>query len=143
VSDDSRVPTLFLRDDMKGFIDMQTGSCQLETLLIPTEVSAEAVGHIEAIVNLVAPRIRIKLHVGTQQPVVVYKGEPHDSMQIEVPSGAAPKSKEAVVNDEHGEDYLPSAVTHVMKWSRTLHGQRIEAIVERGEAWRWPRMPPM
>jgi nucleotide-binding universal stress UspA family protein len=91
VSDDSHVPTLFLRDDMKGFIDMQTGTCQLETLLIPIgpEVSAEVVGHIEAIVNLVAPRIRIKrLHVGTQQPVVVYKGDPHGSMQIEVRNGA-------------------------------------------------------
>jgi nucleotide-binding universal stress UspA family protein len=90
VSDDSRVPTLFLRDDMKGFIDMQSGSCGLETLLIPIgpEVSAEAVGHIEAIVNLVAPNIRIKrLHVGTEQPVVVYKGDPHGSMQIEVRNG--------------------------------------------------------
>jgi nucleotide-binding universal stress UspA family protein len=91
VFDDSRVPTLFLRDDLKGFIDIRTGSCRLETLLIPIgpEVSAEAIEHIEAIVNLVAPRVRIKrLHVGTQQPVVVYKGDQHRSMQIEVRNGS-------------------------------------------------------
>jgi nucleotide-binding universal stress UspA family protein len=91
VSNDSRVPTLFLRDDLEGFINLRSGSCQLETLLIPIgpEVRAEAVEHIEAIVNLVAPRIRIKrLHVGTQQPVVVYKGDQHRSMQIEVRNGS-------------------------------------------------------
>jgi nucleotide-binding universal stress UspA family protein len=87
VYEDSRVPTLFLRDDLDGFIDLRTGSCQLETLLIPIgpEVRAEAIEHIEAIVKLIAPRIRIKrLHVGTQQPVVIYKGDQHRSMQIEV-----------------------------------------------------------
>jgi nucleotide-binding universal stress UspA family protein len=91
VAYDSRVPTLFLRDDLKGFIDIRTGTCRLETLLIPIgpEVSAESVGHVEAIVNLVAPGIRIKrLHVGTQHPVVVYKGEQHGSMRIEVRDGA-------------------------------------------------------
>ena len=91
VSNDSRVPTLFLRDDLEGFINLRTGSCQLETLLIPIgpEVRAEAIEHIEAIVNLVAPRIRIKrLHVGTQQPVVVHKGDHHRSIQIEVRNGS-------------------------------------------------------
>jgi nucleotide-binding universal stress UspA family protein len=91
VFDDSRVPTLFLRDDLKGFIDIQTGSCHLETLLIPIgpEVSAEAIEHIEAIVKVVSPRVRIKrLHVGTQQPVVVYKGDQHRSIQIEVRNGS-------------------------------------------------------
>ncbi len=91
VSNDSRVPTLFLRDDLKGFIDIRTGSSQLETLLIPIgpEVSASAIEHIEAIAKLVAPRICIKrLHVGTQQPVVVYRGDEHRSMQIEVRDGA-------------------------------------------------------
>src|SRR6516165_9908704 len=183
VFDDSRVPTLFLRDDLEGFINLRTGSCQLETLLIPIgpEVRAEAIEHIEAIVNLVAPRIRIKrLHVGTQQPVVVYKGDQHRSIQIEVrngsvvetivhvaaeigagliamptegthglsdallgtttervlreapcpvlavpmppnslfacdPSGAALKSRVAFAINGKGEDYLPSAVAHVIE----------------------------
>ena len=183
VSNDSRVPTLFLRDDLDGFINLRTGSCQLETLLIPIgpEARAEAIEHIEAIVKLVAPRIRIKrLHVGTQQPVVVYKGDQHRGIQIEVrngsvvetivhvaaeigagliamptegthglsdallgtttervlreapcpvlampvppnslfardPSGAALKWPEAFATDEHSEDYLPSAVAHVIE----------------------------
>jgi nucleotide-binding universal stress UspA family protein len=75
-ANDSRVPTLFLRDDLTGFIDLQTGVCNLETLLIPIgpEVSAEPVRHIETIVNLIAPHVRTKmLHVGTEQPVVIHK----------------------------------------------------------------------
>jgi nucleotide-binding universal stress UspA family protein len=183
VSDDSRVPTLFLRDDSKGFIDLVNGACHLETVLIPagSEVDAEILRKIEAIIDLIAPYARIKmLHIGSQQPAIVYKGRSHRSLPtIDVrddggvvetivrvardigadliamptegrhglsdalfgtttervlreapcpvlavpmprnllfarhPVEAAPKSKEAIPTDEHGADYLPSAVAHV------------------------------
>jgi hypothetical protein len=49
VSDDSRVPTLFLRGDSKGFIDLVNGACHLETVLIPigSEVDVEILRKIE------------------------------------------------------------------------------------------------
>jgi hypothetical protein len=48
VSDDSRVPALFLRDDSKGFIDLVNGACHLETVLIPVGggVALKALGEI-------------------------------------------------------------------------------------------------
>jgi nucleotide-binding universal stress UspA family protein len=182
VSDDSRVATLFLRDDSKGFIDLVNGACHLETVLIPvgSEVDVEILWKIEAIIDLVAPYARIKmLHVGSQQPAIVYTGRSRRSLPaidlrdggvVETivgvardigadliamptegrhglsdalfgtttervlreapcpvlavpmprnlsfarhPAEAAPKSKEAIPTDEHGADYLPSAVAHV------------------------------
>ena len=83
VSDDSRVPTLFLRDDSKGFIDLVNGACHLETVLIPvgSEVDAEILRKIEAIIDLIAPYARIKmLHIGSQQPAIVYKGRSRRSL---------------------------------------------------------------
>jgi nucleotide-binding universal stress UspA family protein len=90
-ADDSRAPTLFMRDDVMGFIDMQTGACRLETMLIPIgpEVSAEAVRHIETIVRFIAPNVRTKmLHVGTEQPVIVHKEGYQTLLPIEVRKGA-------------------------------------------------------
>jgi len=90
-ADDSRVPTLFLRDDVKGFIDTQTGACRLKTLLIPIgpEVSDEAVRHIETIVGLVAPNVRTKmLHVGIDQPVIIHKEGYQRVLPIELLPGA-------------------------------------------------------
>jgi nucleotide-binding universal stress UspA family protein len=83
VSDDSRVPTLFLRDDSKGFIDLVNGACHLETVLIPvgSEVDVEILRKIEAIIDLIAPYARIKmLHVGSQHPAIVYTGRSHRSL---------------------------------------------------------------
>jgi nucleotide-binding universal stress UspA family protein len=42
-ADDSRIPTLFLRDDVKRFIDRVSGACHLETVLIPvgSEINEE------------------------------------------------------------------------------------------------------
>jgi nucleotide-binding universal stress UspA family protein len=86
-ADDSRVPTLLLRDDVTGFIDPQTGACRLETVLIPigSEVSDESVRRIEEITSLVAPKVRFKmLHIGTQQPVIIY----NEGYPIELRPGA-------------------------------------------------------
>src|SRR5580704_4122622 len=83
VSDDSRVATLFLRDDSKGFIDLVNGTCHLESVLIPvgSEVDVEISWKIEAIIDLVAPYARIKmLHVGSQQPAIVYTGRSRRSL---------------------------------------------------------------
>jgi nucleotide-binding universal stress UspA family protein len=90
-ADDSRVPTLFLRDDVTGFIDPQTGVCRLKTVLIPigSEVSDEAVRRIEEIMSLVAPKVRFKmLHIGTQQPVVIYNEGYQRVLPIEFRPGA-------------------------------------------------------
>jgi nucleotide-binding universal stress UspA family protein len=90
-ADDSRVPTLFLRDDVTGFIDAQTGACRLKTVLIPigSEVSDEAVRRIEEITSLVAPKVRFKiLHIGSQQPVVIYNEGYQRVLPIELRPGA-------------------------------------------------------
>jgi nucleotide-binding universal stress UspA family protein len=89
-ADDSRVPTLFLRDDVTGFIDPQTGACRLKTLLIPIgrEVSDDALRHIETIVSLVAPNVRTKiLHVGTDQPVIIHEEGYQRVLPIELRPG--------------------------------------------------------
>jgi nucleotide-binding universal stress UspA family protein len=90
-ADDSRVPTLFLRDDVTGFIDPQNGACRLKTLLIPIgpEVSDEALRQIETIVGLVATNVRTKmLHVGTDQPVIIFKEGYQRVLPIELRPGA-------------------------------------------------------
>jgi nucleotide-binding universal stress UspA family protein len=90
-ADDSRVPTLFLRDDVTGFIDPETGACRLETVLIPigSEVSDEAVRRIEEVASLVAPKVRFKmLHIGSQQPVIIYNEGYQRGLPIELRSGA-------------------------------------------------------
>jgi hypothetical protein len=85
------VPTLFLRDDVTGFIDSPTGACRLETVLIPigSEVSDEAVRRIQGIASLVAPKVRFKmLHIGSQQPVIVYNEGYQRVLPVELRPGA-------------------------------------------------------
>jgi hypothetical protein len=82
-------------------------------------------------VSLVAPRIRIKrLHVGTQQPVVVYKGDQHRSMQIEVRNGSVVETIVQVAAEiGAGLIAMPTEGTHGL--SDALLGTRPNGCCER------------
>jgi nucleotide-binding universal stress UspA family protein len=130
-ADDSRVPTLFLRDDVTGFIDPQTGTCRLKTLLIPigTEVSDDVVRHIETIVGLVAPNVRTKmLHVGTDQPVIIQKEGYQRVPPIELRPGAVVETIVRTASDmSAGLIAMPTEGRHGL--SDTLFGTTTERVL--------------
>jgi nucleotide-binding universal stress UspA family protein len=131
-ADDIRAPTLFLRDDLTGFIDMQTGACRLKTLLIPIgpEVSDGAVRHIESIVGLVAPNARTRmLHVGVDQPVIVYKEGFRRVFSIELRPGAVVETIVRAASDMGaGLIAMPTEGRHGL--SDVLFGTTTERVLQ-------------
>jgi nucleotide-binding universal stress UspA family protein len=131
-ADDIRAPTLILRDDVTGFIDIQTGACRLKTLLIPigSEVSDEAVRHIESIVGLVAPNARTRmLHVGADQPVIVYGEGFRRVFPIELQPGAVVETiVRAAIDMGAGLIAMPTEGRHGL--SDALFGTTTERVLQ-------------
>ena len=71
----ARARTLFLREGQRGFIDRETGSISLKTILLPIDGAVphwDAVRWVETFNYLVAPSARVHLlHVGSTTPAIV------------------------------------------------------------------------
>jgi hypothetical protein len=68
----AHAPTLFLREDQRGFVDRKTGAISLQTILLPIDGSVpyqDACQRVAAFERLAASIARIHpLHVGTSAP---------------------------------------------------------------------------
>jgi nucleotide-binding universal stress UspA family protein len=72
-SRETHVPTLFLREDQKGFVDRETGALSLNVALMPIEASVSPLSAFRRIADLahtIDPAAEIQLlHVGADLPI--------------------------------------------------------------------------
>lgn len=70
---ETHVPALFLREDQKGFVDLETGAVSLNTVLMPVEATVsplDAFRHVADIAHCLNPAADIMmLHVGDERPL--------------------------------------------------------------------------
>ena len=68
------VASLFIRENQRGFVDIDTGACSLRTILVPVDGAVPCVPawrQVIALARLFEPMARVHvLHVGATAPVI-------------------------------------------------------------------------
>ena len=108
----AHAPTLFLREDQRGFVDRKTGAISLQTLLLPIDGSVpyqDAYRWVAAFERLAASARIHPLHVGTSTPANASEFEG----KIDVREGPVIETIISVAK-EIGADIIamPTAVRH-------------------------------
>ena len=119
----AHAPTLFLREDQRGFVDRETGAISLQTILLPIDGAVAYQGAcrwVAAFERLAGSSARIHpLHVGTSTPANASEFEGtidvREGPVIEtiIAHGGSPRPIRRVTRQRHRARAAPSALSGV------------------------------